>query len=135
MADFEEARSIVNASPRGAAALMRLVIQKLCAHLGEKGKSIDDEIGSLVAKGLSPLIQRALDVVRVVGNESVHPGTIDMRDDRETALRLFELVNLIADQMISQPNVVKKLYDQLPAEKLAAIEKRDARARKVPKED
>ena len=128
VADFEEARAIVGNSPRGAAALMRLVIQKLCVHLGEKGKNIDDDIASLVSKGLNPLVQMALDVVRVIGNEAVHPGTIDLKDDRDTALRLFGLVNAIADQMITHPKSVKEMYDQLPAGKLAAIEARNEKA-------
>lgn len=76
--DFEEARTILNYSPRGAAALLRLSIQKLCAFLGEKGKNIDDDIASLVSKGLHPLVQKSLDVVRVIGNEAVHPGVIDL---------------------------------------------------------
>jgi hypothetical protein len=128
VADFEEARTIVNNSPRGAAALMRLVIQKLCACLGEKGKNIDDDIASLVSKGLNPLVQKSLDVVRVVGNEAVHPGTIDLKDDRETAIRLFMLVNAIADQMITHPKAVQAMYSSLPAEKLAAIESRNEKA-------
>lgn len=128
LADFEEARTIVGSSPRGAAALMRLVVQQLCAHLGEKGKNIDDDIASLVAKGLNPLVQKALDVVRVVGNEAVHPGTLDLKDDQETALRLFTLVNAIAEQMITHPKSVEQLYSQLPPGKLAAIEARNDRA-------
>lgn len=128
--DFEEARSILNSSPRGAAALLRLSVQKLCAFLGEKGKNIDDDIASLVAKGLNPLVQRSLDVVRVVGNEAVHPGSLDLRDDRDTALQLFNLVNLIAEQMITLPKAIHSMYEKLPEGKRAAIEQRNERALK-----
>jgi len=123
--DFEEAREIVNASPRGAAAILRLCIQKLCQHLGEKGKNIDDDIASLVKKGLQPLVQKSLDIVRVIGNEAVHPGVMDLKDDRDTALRLFDLVNAISEQMISHPKVVSEMYAQLPESKRKAIETRD----------
>lgn len=124
--DYEEAGKILILSPRGSAALLRLAIQKLCAALGEKGKNIDDDIASLVKKGLSPLVQKALDSVRVIGNEAVHPGTLDLKDDRDSASRLFELVNIIAEQMISNPKHVEELYAKLPEEKRKAIEKRDA---------
>jgi hypothetical protein len=67
-----------------------------------------------------------LDVVRVVGNEAVHPGTMDIKDDRNTAIGLFELINAICDQMITHPKNVKAMYAKLPPEKLAAIAKRDA---------
>lgn len=124
--DYEEAGRIPNLSPRGSAALLRLAIQKLCAALGEKGKDIDADIAALVKKGLSPLVQQALDAVRVIGNEAVHPGTLDLKDDRDTATRLFELVNIIAEQMISNPKHVKELYEKLPEGTRKAIEKRDA---------
>jgi len=126
--DYEEARSILDLSPRGAAALLRLSIQKLCSHLGEKGKNIDDDIASLVAKGLNPLVQKSLDVVRVIGNEAVHPGVMDLKDDRDTATTLFGLVNAIADQMITHPKTVDAMYKKLPEGKRAAIEKRDTKA-------
>lgn len=124
--DYEEARSIVDLSPRAAAALLRLAIQKLCAHLGESGKDLNNDIKNLVAKGLDPVVQQSLDIVRVIGNESVHPGTIDLNDDRETAIRLFDLVNAIADQMISHPKKVREMYGKLPEAKRKAIEARDA---------
>jgi Domain of unknown function (DUF4145) len=127
VSDFEEAREIVNPSPRGAAALLRLCIQKLCKHLGEKGDNLDGDIANLVKKGLNPLVQRSLDIVRVIGNESVHPGVLDLKDDRETALRLFELVNAVADQMISHPKNVNEMYEKLPEHKRKAIEARDAK--------
>jgi len=127
IADFEEARGIVDASPRGAAALLRLCIQKLCKYLGEKGKSLDEDIASLVKKGLNPLVQQSLDIVRVIGNEAVHPGVIDLKDDRDTAMRLFELVNTITEQMISHPKAVQSMYEKLPEPKRKAIEKRDGK--------
>jgi hypothetical protein len=102
-ADYDEAGTLVQLSPRGAAALLRLAIQKLCKILGEKGKSIDDDIASLVKKGLDPRVQQALDVVRVIGNNAVHPGQIDLRDDQSTAEKLFGLVNLIAEIMLAYP--------------------------------
>lgn len=128
--DFEEARTILNYSPRGAAALLRLSIQKLCAFLGEKGKNIDDDIASLVSKGLNPLVQKSLDVVRVIGNEAVHPGVIDLKDDPDTALRLLGLVNIIAEQMISHPKAIREMYEQLPEGKKQAIEQRNEKALK-----
>jgi hypothetical protein len=126
--DVEEARAILNLSPRGAAALLRLSVQKVCAFLGEKGKNIDEDIASLVSKGLNPLVQKSLDVVRVIGNEAVHPGVLDLRDDRDTAVQLLRLVNLIAAQMISHPKEIHAMYEALPPEKRAAIEARNARA-------
>lgn len=65
-ADFREAAAIADASPRGAAALLRLAIEKLCLHLGKTG-SIDAMIAQLVAEGLSVRVKQALDVVRVTG--------------------------------------------------------------------
>lgn len=122
---FEEARQISNLSPKGAAALLRLVIQKLCVYLGEPGKDLNKDIGSLVKKGLPDRIQKALDVVRVIGNESVHPGQIDISDNPAATSKLFELVNMIADKMITEPKELDKLFDGLPDGKKEAIQKRD----------
>lgn len=130
---YEEARSILDLSPRGAAALLRLCVQLLCKHLGEKGKNIDDDIANLVAKGLNLLVQQSLDVVRVIGNEAVHPGVIDLNDNKDIAIKLFGLINAIADQMITHPKNVAALYSALPEEKRKAIESRNMKARSRPK--
>ena len=123
---YEEARSIVNASPRGAAAMLRLAIQVLMPHLEEEGKNLNKDIGNLVKKGLLPGVSKALDAVRVIGNESVHPGQLDLKDDRDTVRVLFHLINTIIDQMISRQNAVDEIYKMLPEEKKAQIERRDS---------
>ena len=123
--DYEEARTIAGASPRGAAALLRLAIQKLCTHLGQPGKNINEDIKNLVASGLPAKVQEALDSVRVIGNEAVHPGTIDLQDDRNIANMLFKLVNFITTKMITEPKEIDGIYSSLPESKLKAIKERD----------
>lgn len=128
LGDFNEAASIFRASPRGAAALLRLVIQKLCLHLGGKGKKIDDDIAYLVAeKELPERARKALDAVRVIGNNAVHPGEMDLSDDVETAIALFKAVNVIVNATITQPREMDALYDGLPERAKTAADKRDGR--------
>lgn len=125
-ADYEEARTIAAASPRGACALLRLCIQKLCDHLDAKGNSLNEKIGSLVERGLPVLVQQSLDTVRVAGNNAVHPGELDLTDDTTTANSLFGLVNIIAELMITQPKHVQELYEVIvPGKQREAIAKRD----------
>lgn len=125
-ADFIEAMKIVDTSPRGSAALLRLCIQKLCKHLGKTGDKLNNDIAELVRDGLDARIQKALDIVRVVGNNAVHPGQIDLTDDKDTASKLFRLVNMISDAMITQPKHVDEFYNLLPEASKLQIEKRDA---------
>jgi hypothetical protein len=127
--DYEEARSILELSPRGAAALLRLAIQKLCKHLGESGENINADIANLVKKGLPEKLQKALDLVRVVGNNAVHPGQLDITDDTATAGKLFVLINIICDILITQPKNIDDLYEKtIPDNLKQAIDKRDGRS-------
>jgi hypothetical protein len=75
-----------------------------------------------VKKGLEPQVQQALDIVRVIGNNAVHPGEITVNDNRDTATTLFGLVNLIVESQIARPKQIGALFDALPSGALNAIE-------------
>ena len=125
-ADYEEAASIANRSPRSAAALLRLAIEKLCKHLGAKGSKLDGYIGYLFKEKLiTEQIQKALDIVRVIGNYAVHLGTIDLKDDIQTVESLFNLINIIAEHTITNQKHIDSMYEKLPDSKKDAIAKRD----------
>jgi hypothetical protein len=95
--------------------------------LGEKGLNINDDIKSLVMKGLPQTMQQALDSVRVIGNNAVHPGKIDLNDNIEIAYALFGFVNIICEMLISQPKKVKEYYEKhIPENIRNGIEKRDS---------
>jgi hypothetical protein len=127
-ATYEEARRVAPVSGKSAAGLLRLSLQMLVDDL-EPGKgSIDRKIGQLVERGLDPKVQKAMDVLRIVGNESVHPGTIDLDSDEPLLVSLFGLVNLIVEQMITRPRNLDELFSSMPPQKLAAIEARDSQS-------
>lgn len=124
--DYEEARSIAHLSPRSAAALLRLLVEKLCVTLGAKGKGINDFIGYLVKeKNLSTEAQQAFDIIRLVGNNAVHPGEINLEDNLEIVRNLFTVINIAVEHLVTQPQLLEKLYSELPQQKLAAIADRD----------
>ena len=125
---YNEAADIANLSPRAACALLRLAIQMLLKQLGEKGDNINNDIRNLVAKGLNPQIQQALDIVRVTGNHAVHPGEIDFNDTTDVQT-LFELINVIADTQITQPKRIDAMFNRLPENDRKAIEKRDKKTK------
>ncbi len=125
--DFHEAAAIFGRSPRASAALLRVAIEKLCNEINGRNLSIFNGIGELVKKGLDDKIQKALDIVRVTGNNAVHPGQIDIKDTPEDAQRLFKLVNLIVEKLITIPKEIDAVYEGIPENKRKEIERRDGK--------
>lgn len=126
--DFNEARQIVGDSPKAAAALLRLAMEKLTQKLtGNTDQNLYHNIGELVEKGeIDERVQQALDAVRITGNDYVHAGEIYSSDDRDTALRLFELVNIIVQLTITREKLIEEAYSEIPENKKDSIEQRDS---------
>ncbi len=129
---YAEANSITGLSPRGSAALLRLAVEHLVSDLKGVGKNLDERIQDLhVRLGLRTEMLDALHTVRVIGNEAVHPGVMDLKDDHDTALLLFEILNSITEELIARPKRASELYMKIPPNKRAELERRKA-ATKAP---
>jgi len=127
--DYLEAANVLHDSPRSAAAILRLALQKLCKQLGEKGENINDDIATMVKNNkLNPLIQKSFDALRITGNSALHPGELDLTEDTNRVIKLFDLINFIAEKMITEPKEISALYDGLPKDAKNAIDKRDSKS-------
>ena len=133
---YKEAAAIMADSPRGAAALLRLALEKLCRHLepnpdwwktAGRSPGIADYTREWAARGsVDRRIEKALDSVRLVGNNAVHPGVIDLDDDAEIVETLFFLVNYVTEKNISEPGRVDRFFDRTaPPDEKEKIARRD----------
>lgn len=128
--DYIEASRIFMDSPRGAAALLRLALQKLCVYLGEEGKNINNDLRLLAEKEvLSPQVIKVADTLRITGNNAVHPGQMSDADFDQVAGKMFDLLNFIVRKAITEPRELDELYRMTPEQPRKAAEERDARAR------
>ncbi len=69
-ADFVETRTISDLSPRGAAALLRVVTDRVLLQLLPEEPDLINRIDALVKRGMVRRLQEALDPVRLIENDS-----------------------------------------------------------------
>ena len=112
--EYEEARLIVNDSPKGACALLRFAVNKLIDHLNVEGDNLDTKIDSLVKEGLPVEVQKALESVKIIGDHSIRSGEMDLNDDDNTATVLFGILNFIVEDRITRPKEIKGIFNLLP---------------------
>lgn len=121
---YREARGVAMISPRAAAALLRLAVELLIDSRVKGADSLNAKIGRLRQSGVPQDVIDALDIVRVTGNNAVHPGQIDVVD--ETADALFRLLNMLVDQLVTRPREISELRAALPQGAREAIARRDS---------
>lgn len=126
---YNEARQVSNLSPRAAAALLRVVLEKLTIYLGEKDGELNTRIANLSKKGLPQKVIQSLDIVRITANEGgSHAGEIDLTgaDNLGIVYKLFWLINFIVEKMISEPKHIEEMFSTLPKDKIKGITERDS---------
>ncbi|WP_291942111.1 DUF4145 domain-containing protein, partial [Cetobacterium sp.] len=121
---YNEAKDVYSISKKSSAALLRLALQYLCIELGENGKNINEDIGRLVSRGLSVEVQQVLDILRVTGNNAVHPGQLNLDEDSELVIVMFEYLNIIVEKFYTEPKRIRESYEKLPKGIKKAIEER-----------
>lgn len=116
---YIEASKVVALSPVSAAALLRLALQLLLKEVlqNESSESIYADIQKLKTRPIDSNLVRAFDIIRISGNESVHPGTLDLNENKDDAYYLFDLLNMICDQFFTQPRKMQEMYEKMPESK------------------
>ena len=127
---FNEAREVYVSSARAAAALLRLATQCLCEELGYKNMSIDNAIKNMIKDGLDRNLEKSLDILRIIGNNAVHPGKINLNDNKDIVLGLFNILNFIVKEMITRPKEIEEMYKILPESNIKSIEQRNEKINK-----
>jgi len=123
---YIEAATILDESSRASAALLRLCLEKLLIQISIPGRTLNDMISNLIEKGVDENIRKACDLVRIHGNEAIHPGEINIKDNRYIATNLFWLINKIASIEITEKKKIQLLYDRTISDgKKKSIEIRD----------
>ncbi|MGO3702180.1 MAG: DUF4145 domain-containing protein [Candidatus Saccharimonadales bacterium] len=125
---YLESANILSDSPRAAAALLRLALQLLLKEVGGKGKNINDDIATITKNGVDSQVQKALDILRVFGNNGAHPGEINLNDDSTKVIKMFALLNFIANKIITQQKEIDNLFDELPETIKQQIDDRDSKS-------
>lgn len=124
---YNEAALVFNHSPRAAGALLRLCLQVLLTEAKIKGKTIDQQIQNLIKSGEDPMNVLCMDICRILGNECVHPGIIDLNEEGDIAILFFEFINMTATRLFTAKRQVQEVYQKLPEGARKALEVRNAR--------
>ena len=62
-------------------------------------------------------IKEAFENVRLAGNEALHTGEINLTDNRKNARLLFDMINIIADDLITKKRKIKELRKTVTKDK------------------
>ncbi|MFZ3578314.1 DUF4145 domain-containing protein [Virgibacillus sp. DJP39] len=107
---YKEAGSVMHLSLRSSAALARLTLENLLAHLGYAKGKLYDRIKDLEdSHDISSVLKQKLHLVRKVGNTGAHTGSISFEEHPEIPKHLLTIINDIVDELITKPKTLEEL--------------------------
>ena len=119
---YLEARNVLNISPRSACALLRLALEMLMVELDVDGRTLNDKINNYCDKYNSDnRLIKAFHLLRLVGNDAVHSGVLDVDDNEDIARAMFGILNEIVDETITKKNKMDVIFESLPKNKTDSI--------------
>ncbi len=114
---FNEAKDIFDISPKAAGALLRSVIERILRDKFQEkySKSFLGEILSKpeVKNALSNEIIQLCETCKLIGNDASHSSLIIYEDESRAQVELlFELINEIAEELLSKPRKRQEMLDK-----------------------
>lgn len=114
---FNEAKDIFDISPKAAGALLRCVIERILRDKFQKdqsqsplGKILSDE---KVKKELGSELIQLCNACKLIGNYAAHSSMMIYEDESKQEIELlFELINAIAEELLSKPRKRQEMLDK-----------------------
>lgn len=114
---FNEAKDIFDISPKAASALLRCVIERILRDKFQKdhsqsplGKILSDE---KVKKELGSELIQLCNACKLIGNYAAHSSMKIYEDESKQEIELlFELINAIAEELLSKPRKRQEMLDK-----------------------
>lgn len=131
---FIEATDVLPLSPRAAAALARASMEAQLKHLlpNSTARDLQQRIGEL-QEHVRPHLWKLLTTLRVVGNDVLHSNAdgavaLDVTGaDADVIVPLLGAINMLVEEVVTQPREAEALYEKIPKGKRDAAEQAAAK--------
>lgn len=113
---FNEAKDIFDKSPKAAGSLLRCVIDRILRDkFQEHSQSLLGQIlnDTNVQNELGNEIIQLCQTCKLIGNDASHSSMMIYEDEsKQEAELLFELINAIAEELLSKPRKRQEMMDK-----------------------
>ena len=119
---YIEAGEVPIDSPRASGALIRIALELLLQSINKNTMGLNENINKLIESQIPVQLIKALTILRVNGNDIMHTGEIKILEKKEDVTYLFDLFNMIVEELITRPRKLDESYNRIPESKRKQIE-------------